>query len=237
LISAASLRGVKFEQLHYAIRISKMTLAAILAVYVLSLGHSSTAWLPPAVQRFAAQSADRQSPAVTSSNSSTPESQASGSSQTPAQPTSAPTQPPQDSADQSKPAPKPHHRKKAGTPKCSTDAPAPNSAKNSAPSTACPPPKKVVRNGGSDEPAVQLTGGTTAEQALHQRSTEQLRLATEENLKKIEGRQLGPSQQDMKNQINQFMEQSQTAAAAGDLDRAHNLVLKAHLLSDELVKP
>jgi hypothetical protein len=72
---------------------------------------------------------------------------------------------------------------------------------------------------------------------LHQRSTEQLRLATEENLKKIERRQLGPSQQDMKNQINQFMEQSQTAAAAGDLDRAHNLVLKAHLLSDELVKP
>jgi hypothetical protein len=72
---------------------------------------------------------------------------------------------------------------------------------------------------------------------LHQSSTEQLRLATEENLKKLAGRQLTASQQDMKNQINQFMQQSKAAAAAGDLDRAHTLVLKAHLLSDELVKP
>ncbi len=72
---------------------------------------------------------------------------------------------------------------------------------------------------------------------MHQRSTDQLRLATEENLKKIEGRQLSPSQQEMKNQINQFMEQSKTAAVAGDLDGAHNLALKAHLLSDELLKP
>jgi hypothetical protein len=61
--------------------------------------------------------------------------------------------------------------------------------------------------------------------------------ATEENLKKIEGRQLSPSQQEMVSQIKQFREQSKTAAAAGDLDRAHNLAMKAHLLSDELVKP
>jgi hypothetical protein len=72
---------------------------------------------------------------------------------------------------------------------------------------------------------------------LRQRSSEQLQLATEENLKKIEGRQLTPSQQEMKNQIAQFMEQSKTAAGAGDLDRAHNLALKARLLSDELLKP
>jgi hypothetical protein len=113
----------------------------------------------------------------------------------------------------------------------------PDSGESSAAATPCPPPKKVVRNGGSDDPPVQLTGGTTADQALHRSSTEQLRLATEENLKKIEGRQLSPSLQDMKNQINQFMEQSKAADAAGDLDRAHNLALKAHLLSDELVKP
>lgn len=61
--------------------------------------------------------------------------------------------------------------------------------------------------------------------------------ATEENLKKIEGRQLNPSQWEMVTQIKQFREQSKTAAAAGDLDRAHNLALKAHLLSEELVKP
>lgn len=102
----------------------------------------------------------------------------------------------------------------------------------------CPPPKKVVRNGGSDEPTVQLTGGTAAEQAVHQRSTtDQLNAATEANLEKVKGRKLSPSQQEMKSQIKQFMEQSKTAVAAGDLERGHNLALKAHLLSDELVKP
>jgi len=61
--------------------------------------------------------------------------------------------------------------------------------------------------------------------------------ATEENLKKIEGRQLNPSQQEMVTQIKQFMEQSKVAVAAGDPERGNNLALKAHLLSDELVKP
>lgn len=72
---------------------------------------------------------------------------------------------------------------------------------------------------------------------MHERSTGQLTSATEENLKKIAGRQLNSSQQEIVSQIKQFMEQSKTAVAAGDLDRAHNLALKAHLLSDELLKP
>jgi hypothetical protein len=33
------------------------------------------------------------------------------------------------------------------------------------------------------------------------------------------------------------MEQSSKALAAGDLQRGHNLAMKAQLLSDELVKP
>jgi hypothetical protein len=191
-----------------------MTLAAILAVCLLSTAYPST-------------------PTGTSSISSTRQSQAGGSSQAPpAQPSPTPTP-----ADQPKPAQKPHHRKKISTSNCSTAAPAPNFPQDSASPAPCPPPKKVVRHGGSDEPAVQLTGGATSEQTLRQRSTEQLRLATEENLKQIEGRQLSAGQQEMKNQINQFMEQSKTAAVAGDLDRAHNLAMKAHLLSEELLKP
>ena len=79
--------------------------------------------------------------------------------------------------------------------------------------------------------------GTTAEQAAQQRSTDQLTAATNENLKKLAGRQLTASQQDMENQINQFMDQAKKAVAAGDLERGHNLALKARLLSDELVKP
>jgi hypothetical protein len=61
--------------------------------------------------------------------------------------------------------------------------------------------------------------------------------ATTENLKKLQGRQLPASQQDTVNQIKQFMEQSKTAVAAGDLERGNNLATKARLLSDELVKP
>jgi hypothetical protein len=121
----------------------------------------------------------------------------------------------------------------------STNAGSTNAATSagSAPLKPCPPPKKVIRNGGSDQPAVQLTGDTTAEQAVHQRSTDQLTAATNENLKKIVGRQLNPSQQEMVGQIKQFMAQSKTAVAGGDLERGHDLALKAHLLSDELVKP
>jgi hypothetical protein len=201
-----------------------MTFPAILAVCLLSLGYPNTGYARPS--------------AVTPSNS-TLASQFGGASQEPTeQSSSAPTQPAQDSADHSanqpKPIPKPHRRKKVSTSNCTTAAPAPDSGEASASASPCAPPKKVVRNGGSDEPPVQLTGGTTAE---HKSSTEQLRIATEENLKKIEGRQLSASQQDMKNQINQFMQESKTAATAGDLDRSHNLALKAHLLSDELVKP
>lgn len=161
-----------------------------------------------------------------------------GASQAPPAQAPANTQPAQDSANQPKPAAKPHHRKKPSTPNCPPDASAPTSAGNSAASsTPCPPPKKVVRNGGSNEPAVQFSGGTAADQAMHERSTSQLTSATEENLKKIAGLQLNSSQQEMVNQIKQYMEQSKSAAADGDLDRAHNLALKAHLLSDELVKP
>ena len=161
--------------------------------------------------------------------------------------------------DQAKPSPTSpsarHRRHKKTIPSnCSTTPSAPNSPVGNPPdptnspvaaptnpgSTAlppCQPPKKVVRNGGSDEPSIQLVGGATAEQAVHQRSTDQLTTATNENLKRIAGRQLKPSQQEMVNQIKQFMDQSKTAIAAGDVERGHNLALKAHLLSDELVKP
>jgi hypothetical protein len=61
--------------------------------------------------------------------------------------------------------------------------------------------------------------------------------STEANLKKIAGRQLRQNQQDMVNQIHQFMDQSKTASDAGDLDRARTLAWKAQLLSEELVKP
>jgi hypothetical protein len=53
----------------------------------------------------------------------------------------------------------------------------------------------------------------------------------------MEGRELNSSQQEMVSQIKQFMEQSKAAVAAGDVERGHTLASKAHLLSDELIKP
>jgi len=215
-----------------------MILATILAAYFLSLG-----WITPSLGEFAAVPAprDTQNPSAQKSEPQPP----------------APGQP-QNSTGQAKPPAKPHRRKKAAVPDCSNSP----SALNPAPATAggntnpgastssastdsgppsskpCPPPKKVIRNGGSDEPTVQLTGGATAQQASIERSTtDQLNAASEENLKKLTGRQLTPTQQDMVTQIQEFMEQSKKAVAEGDLDRGHNLALKAHVLSDELVKP
>jgi hypothetical protein len=248
-----------------------MKLAAILGIYLLSLGCLTQ---PPA--------------SVTSSNSSTRQGQdtapvtqpqsSQAQSTEPTQPVPSPNNQTPNSSGQVKPSPKrPRHHKK--TTPCSTSPTALNPAvggpadatnpagaestnaesTNTGPAAAgsanadsakdgsansgsaalkpCPPPKKVVRNGGSEEPKVQLRGGTDAEHASHQRSTEELRVATEENLKKMAGRQLNPSQQEMVSQIKQFMEQSKTAAAAGDLQRGHNLAMKARLLSEELVKP
>jgi hypothetical protein len=56
-------------------------------------------------------------------------------------------------------------------------------------------------------------------------------------LKKIAGTQLTANQQDMVNQIHQFMDQSKSAVTAGDLERARTLAWKAQLLSEELVSP
>ena len=114
----------------------------------------------------------------------------------------------------------------------------PNAAKEGgAALNPCPPPRKVVRNGGSSEPIVELRGGTAAQKAFHENSTAELTAATEENLNRISGHELNASQQDMVSQIKQFLEQSRAAVTKGDLERGRNLAMKARLLSDELVRP
>ena len=96
----------------------------------------------------------------------------------------------------------------------------------------------IVRQGGTSEPSLQLAGGNMGNKALRERATAKEMLAqTEQNLKKLEGRTLTASQQDVVNQIRQFMEQSKGAVTTGDLDRARTLAWKAQTLSDDLVKP
>jgi hypothetical protein len=102
--------------------------------------------------------------------------------------------------------------------------------------TNCPPSKVIVRQGGTAEPSIQLAGGA-AGPSRQKDTANQLLGTTEANLKKIAGHPLSSNQQDMVNQIRQFMEQSKAAVGDGDLERARTLAWKAQLLSEELVKP
>jgi hypothetical protein len=229
-----------------------MTLAAILSLSFFILSGSSAGGpafgSPPSLRGPAIQDQNNQ-PVAQPKPAPTTNSQPTPSASSP-QPQNSPV-----------PAKKRPHHKKTSTPDCSpSPAPlkppgsapngtagptsaAPGTAHSAPPTTAnaknpCPPPKVVVKDGGSDEPTIELTRGTSEQQASQQRyTTEQLRAATEENLKKLAGRQLTPSQQDMVTQIKQFMDQAKSAVADQDLERGHSLAMKAHLLSEELLKP
>jgi|SRR5579872_2153293 len=122
----------------------------------------------------------------------------------------------------------------AGT--ASASAPGQNSA---APDPKdCPPPKRIVRHGGTSEPSIQLAGGPNDSQASHQRDVvNQLLGVTENNLKKVAGKQLNSTQQDTLSQARAFVQQSKSAIADGDLDRARTLAWKAETLSEDLIKP
>jgi hypothetical protein len=97
--------------------------------------------------------------------------------------------------------------------------------------------KVVVRDGGTRDPVIQLTPTMTKQQASEKlNKAKQLLAATESNLKQISARQLGPTDQETVRQIQAYMAQARTAASQGDVEAAHNLALKAQLLSDDLLK-
>src|SRR5580698_5474766 len=183
---------------------------------------------------------------------------------TPAQDSPAPSQHASSAASQTQTTPsptppvakRPHHKKRVHSASCgtwpaaagqapsgSTSAagdPASATASASAPANSanCPPPKVIVRQGGTSEPSIQLAGGATGGQNSNQRdAANQMLDTTEANLKKLAGKQLTSNQQDMVNQTRQFMQQSKAAVEAGDLERARTLAWKAQVLSEELVKP
>ena len=101
----------------------------------------------------------------------------------------------------------------------------------------CPPAKIVVRQGGITEQSIQLAGGSGNDAIQKRDAANRMLAATEENLNKISGRQLSTDQKDSATQIRQFMKQSKSALASGDLERAQTLAWKAKLLSEDLVNP
>jgi hypothetical protein len=233
-----------------------MTLAAILLVSIFCASS------PAVRQQTAPQTTPATKPAETPA---TQDQESTAPAQNPPAPPQAPStaaSPAKTPAGQPRPtmAKRPRHKKRVVPPNCdnapapgqagpsstptpgdppaSGTSPAPGTSSPSSPAANCPPSKVIVRQGGTSEPSIQLAGGAAGEQTSHQRDTaNQMLGSTEANLKKIAGHQLSPNQQDMVNQIRQFIDQSKTASHAGDLDRARTLAWKAQLLSEELVKP
>jgi hypothetical protein len=98
------------------------------------------------------------------------------------------------------------------------------------------PKKVIVRQGGTADPTVVLTPGGPARDSYSPQMTAELLSATDANLKEATSKPLTATQEETIDQIKLFMEQANAAVKAGDLDRGHNLAIKAHLLSDDLVK-
>lgn len=207
-------------------------LAAILGFFALLTPSIAGAVLPAQLQQL---SQETQPPVTTPSNSPQDSTQSS-----------SPAEPPQPAAPQSAPAPPPAQEPQKSNsetapknPASPTQAPAKKRRhrKTAASTSTTTPQKKIVRNGGTVDPAVQLAPGISPAQASSQRqSTTQLLAATDANLKQIAARPLNPTQQESISQIRKYMEQAKAAEQAGDIEQAQNLASKARLLSDDLVK-
>jgi hypothetical protein len=97
--------------------------------------------------------------------------------------------------------------------------------------------KLVIQEGPAPNSQGQLSAGAGLEDSSprSKQTTEQLLQSAQANLNSI-NRPLSPEEQAMVAQIKDYMAQSRKAIADSDTVRAHNLALKARLLSDELVK-
>jgi hypothetical protein len=230
-----------------------MTLAVLLSLCIFCSG--------PATAGARAWTQTNQDPAqVKPVDSSTASAQSDSAPQAQAPPATNNNHPASDSSSVPKKVPAAAKRRPQSKPKntapCIAAANAKRSPKGSRPDPAmaassgsatasatadlppCPPAKVVVRNGGTAEGAVQLTGGAaTAKNSPQRANTERLLASAEEELKTTAGRQLDAAQQETVKQIHQYETQSKTALQAGDMELAHNLAVKAHLLADQLVKP
>jgi hypothetical protein len=105
-----------------------------------------------------------------------------------------------------------------------------------APTESQPPARTAVEEGSAAEPSPTISARMPQDQAANTRQqTAHLLDQTEANLRKLT-RELNEPEKAMVQQIRTYVADSRAATAAGDLVRAQTLALKAHLLSQELVK-
>jgi translation initiation factor IF-2 len=120
---------------------------------------------------------------------------------------------------------KPSPRKSANSEKSTTEVARNTSNKKIIPAEKTEPPLSLP----------QIAPGPTPADAHDQVSTDQLLRTAESNLNGIK-RQLNKDEETMLAQIREFISQSRKATTENDPERAHNLAVKARVLSDELVK-
>lgn len=101
------------------------------------------------------------------------------------------------------------------------------------PEKTVPTPPSTVTPSDTDSGPTISAGLPHAAEADPQQSTAELIRMTEEHLRSL-NRALSPAEQRQVEQIRSFIAQAKTATNDNDPVRAHNLALKAHLLSDEL---
>jgi hypothetical protein len=133
----------------------------------------------------------------------------------------------------SKPKPRPRNGKKISDLKPGTQPQAPDTQPTLAETPTAPPPKITAPSRDVPTTAAISGGLPHSDEIHHQMTAAQLNQSTEDNLRSIT-RGLTSAEQSIVAQIRSYMAQSQQAITENDLVRAHNLALKAHLLSDEL---
>jgi hypothetical protein len=94
---------------------------------------------------------------------------------------------------------------------------------------------RVTINSGGDSDSSISAGLPHTDETHHRETTSELIQQTEDNLRMLT-RQLSLDEQNQVEQVRNFLDQARSAIADNDLVRAHNLALKAHLLSDELIR-
>jgi len=177
-----------------------------------------------------------QEPPPTISTTTTEQTPPAPSTQEPQNPQPTQEQPQTTSNDKPAEKPSPRHVKRPPvTPK--KPAPEPEKpattevAKNNPPPS---PPRIVIQEGSTSANGSGKVAGAN-DAAQNQATTQQLIDSTENNLRNLK-RTLSAEEQTTVKQINDYLKQSKDDVKDGDLSRAHNLALKARLLSDELVK-
>lgn len=150
--------------------------------------------------------------------------------QIPEEPTPAVAPPPaQEASAEEAPAKKPpaKRRPKKTTQAAATAAPANN--QNNPTIAVNRPPAEAVTD-------TAIAADVTSQQLVQQKqTTNELLDSTEKNLKGL-NRGLSRDEEVMVTQIRSYVGQSRKATSDGDFERAYNLAVKAHLLSDALIK-